>query len=158
MNARQGSFLLLAALVLAVPQSRAIDLLENDWADALNQARESGKHLYVAFLGEGWSLSCKRYQKQILDSPEFRALASDRLLYCPVSARGEKALSKKAAARLQALVIHFDIKSYPTLILIAPDGREILRHGYREDAPADYVNLLKAILPQPEASGEMKET
>lgn len=141
----------LAACLLASLLARAsadpVDLLEQDWASATALAESSGKHLYVAFIGDGWSVSSGRFKDSILESPEFQSFAADRLIYCPVFARRVPGLDKAETARLQALVIHFDIKSYPTLLLIAPDGAEVLRHGYREEAPEAYLSLLRALLP-----------
>jgi thioredoxin-related protein len=146
---RQLSSLFLAG-VCSLPALRAetsVNLLETDWHEARQQAEAGGRHLYVAFLGEGWSMASDRFQATILQSPEWKAFAGDHLVYCPVLARRKPKLSKDETARLQALVIHFDVKAYPTLILLAPDGNEILRHGYREDSAGDYVALLEAILP-----------
>lgn len=124
-----------------------VNLLEKDLAEATAKAAESGKYLYVAFLGDGWSVSSKRFQSKVLDSAEFKEFAEEHVIYCPVMARSHPRLGKKQTARLQSLVIHLDVKAYPTFILIAPDGKEILRHGYRDDTANEYINLLKALLP-----------
>lgn len=125
------------------------DLLQTDLDGILEEAGETGRHVYVAFLGSGWSLACKRFEDACLDHPDFRKLAEERLLYCPVKARRKPKLSKEETARLQSLVIHFDIKSYPTVILLAPDGREVLRHGYRDLEGSDYARTIEALLPEP---------
>lgn len=116
--------------------------------EAVSRAKEEGKHLYVAFLGEGWSLGCKRFKSGILDSSHFKRFSSERLVYLPVEARRKPKLTPEEVAVLQSWVIHFDVKAYPTLILIAPDGEELLRHGYRDLGPEAYIDLLKNILPE----------
>jgi hypothetical protein len=155
---RQLSSLFLAGICF-LPALRAettVNLLETDWPVARQQAEVEGRHLYVAFLGEGWSMASDRFHQSILQSPEWEAFAGEQLVYCPVLARRKPKLSKDETAHLQALVIHFDVKAYPTLILLAPDGNEILRHGYREDSAEDYIDLLQAVLP-PEPSGPASE-
>jgi hypothetical protein len=64
-----------------------------------------------------------------------------------VEARRKPPLSKKETEILHGLVARFNIMSYPTLILIAPDGQEVLRHGYKELEPEEYVRLLQSIIP-----------
>lgn len=103
--------------------------------------------MLVAFLGEGWSVNCMRFKEAVLDTDAFREFAKERLVYFPVEARRKPKLSSEETAVLQSWVIHFDIRSYPTLILIAPDGQEILRHGYKDLGVEDYIRLLQAILP-----------
>jgi len=116
--------------------------------EAVNKAKEEGKHLYVAFLGEGWSLGCKRFKAAILESACFKRFSAEHLVYLPVEARRKPKLTPEEVAVLQSWVIHFDVKAYPTLILIAPDGEELLRHGYRDLGPEAYIDLLKNILPE----------
>jgi hypothetical protein len=142
---------LVALLLSTLLNAATIDLLEEDWSVAVTEAQQSGKTLFVAFLGDGWSVSSKRFQEAVLDDPEFKAFASSRLVYCPVLARSHPKLGKTQTARLQSLVIHLDIKSYPTFILIAPDETEILRHGYRDETAKEYVALLEALLPLPKS-------
>ncbi|MEX0325775.1 MAG: thioredoxin family protein, partial [Puniceicoccaceae bacterium] len=129
------------------PCSAEGPVLQKPLEAALEQAREESKPLYVAFLGEDWSLSCKRFRQNILSSEAFTAFAADEVLYYPVMARRKPPLTKEETAQLQALVIHFDIKSYPTFIILAPDGQELLRHGYKELSAGEYVALLRAVLP-----------
>jgi hypothetical protein len=141
---------LVACLLAGVPSlahAEPVNLLEEDWSTATHKAQSSGKFLYVAFIGEGWSVSSNRFKEAVLDSAEFQAFADDKLVYCSAYARRVPKLDKAETARLQSLVIHFDIKSYPTILLIAPDGTEILRHGFREDSASAYVSLLTALLP-----------
>lgn len=123
------------------------ELIERTLEEALAEAQSESKLLYVAFLGEDWSLSSKRFMDNILSSPEFQAFAKEEIVYFPVMARRKPPLTKEETAQLQALVIHFDIKAYPTVIILAPDGQEMLRHPYKEISVTDYIDLLKAILP-----------
>ena len=132
-------------IVQAEPEHKGIhpEALE----EAVSRAKTEGKHLYVAFLGEGWSLGCKRFKGTILESPSFKQFSDEHLVYLPVEARRKPKLTPDEVAVLQSWVIHFDVKAYPTLIIIAPDGEELLRHGYRDLTPEAYIDLLKSILP-----------
>ena len=122
-------------------------LLDRTLAEALGEARTKGRHVYIAFIGEDWSLSSKRFKESILETKAFRELCDEKLVYFPVEARRKPPLTKEETAVLQALVIHFDIKSYPTIIIVGPDGTETLRHTYKEMEAEAYVALLEAILP-----------
>lgn len=125
-----------------------IHLEAKDFEEVVTRSRTENKHLLVAFLGEGWSVSSKKFKEAVLSSPTFKDFAERHLIYFPIEARRKPKLTSEETAVLQSWVIHFDIKSYPTLILIAPDGQELLRHGYRDLDAVEYINLLKAILPK----------
>lgn len=124
-------------------------LITKPLADILKEARQTGQPIMVAFLGTGWSVASKRFRQNILQSGEFSDFIKDNLLYWPVHARRQPPLSKKERAVLQSLVIHFDIQSYPTFILLDPDGNERLRHGYRDFSAAEYCQLLQQVIPSP---------
>ena len=145
------TYLLLLLVPLAFLKGESVNLLEEDWSTALSKAEASGAHLFLAFLGEDWSVASARFSSNVLETQAFENFARDRLVYCPVRARRSPKLAKEETAHLQSLVIHFDIKTYPTFLLIAPDGSEVLRHRYRDISTEAYLKLLKAILP-PESS------
>ena len=136
----------LGLILLASPQAQG-SVLERPFEEALDQAREESKLLYVAFIGEDWSVSSKRFMEEVLSSAAFRAFASEKMVYFPVLARRKPPLTKLETAQLQSLVIHLDIKCYPTVVILAPDGQELLRHGYKDMTPEAYLDLLKAALP-----------
>jgi thioredoxin-related protein len=146
---------LVAFPVLPVPAAQE-NLLETPLEEVLNEAATQNRHLYIAFLGKEWSVACKRFKASILDSAEFQDFADTHLLYCPVAGGRMGSRAKEEAARLQSLVIHFNIMRYPTILLLSPDGSELLRHGYREDSAEAYVSLLKAILP-PDMKAQAEE-
>jgi thioredoxin-related protein len=150
-----SGFLLCLAVLPA--WAERVNLLETPWEDVLQAAAGQNRHVLVAFLGEDWSVACKRFKEDILEAPEFQAFAEKRLVYCPVKAHRMSSHAKQEAAKLHSLVIHFDIKEYPTILLFSPDGTELLRHGYRELPATEYVNLLEAILPAAPDSDQASE-
>lgn len=132
-----------ASTLIAEP----LNLLREDWEEAVEKAVLSTRPLVVAFMGEGWSMTSNRFYKEVLLSESFREFASENLILCTVPSRRKPKLTKEEIAHLQALVIHFDIQSWPTIIICNPDGTEILRHGYKDLSGAEYVALLRRILP-----------
>jgi len=129
------------------------NLLETDLQLVIEESAAEGKAVYIAFLGRGWSMASDGFEKTVLSHAAFLDFAASNLTLCEVPARVRPKLPKAAQARLQALVIHFDVKAYPTFLLLAPDGSEILRHGRRDIMAEEYVDLLRAILPSKHEGG-----
>jgi len=134
-------------LMLSVVAFGSDNLAPGAWEAARADAETEGKPILVAFLGSGWSLSSDKFNEAVLESAAFRDFAEANLVYFPIEARRKPKLSKSETAVLQSLVILFNVKSYPTILLLGPDGREWLRHGYRELTPRDYVQTLQQIIP-----------
>jgi thioredoxin-related protein len=145
MHIRRLSFLGISLLTTTLTGD-PIDLLRNDWDSVLRESLSSGRHIYLAFTGEGWSVQSKRFKENVLQTPAFESFAKQHLVDGRAVSRRKPKLSKEEIAHLQALVIHFDIQSWPTFILCAPDGSEIIRHGYKDLNGQEYVLLLKTLL------------
>lgn len=129
------------------------NLLETDLDLVFEQAASERKSIYIAFLGKDWSVASDRFEETVLKDSGFLRFAGEHFLLCVVQGTVRPKLPKLVQARLQALVIHFEIKAYPTFLLLAPDGVEILRHGYREIEATEYIHLLRAILPPAPGKG-----
>jgi hypothetical protein len=147
-------------MALAYPLAAdPLDLLKTDLSMALGEAASTGRHLHIAFIGEGWSMTSNRFMETVLQSETFIAFAEAHLVQTEVRSRRKPKLTKAETARLQSLVIHFDIKSWPTVILIGPDGTEVLRHGYKDLSGEAYAATLQNLVgPAPEQSPNSDQT
>jgi len=149
------AFFLAIPLLALGPKPPSGEEMLPKYEAAQAEAMATGKTVYLAFLGEDWSVASKAWVRDIMDSEAFQALAAERLVVLTVDANLSEQPDKRREAHLQALTITYNIKSYPTLILVAPDGREILRHGHRTISAPDYVAALEAVLPPlPSPAGE----
>ncbi len=145
---RYGAILTLILVLALNPAPVQAEIVEGSVEDAMIECREDGKHLLIAFLGTGWSMSSDRLQKRILENPVFQEYAKKELVVLQLQARRKPPLSKEETKVFQKWVARFDIMTYPTLILIAPDGQEVFRHGYKELDAEDYVGLLRSVIPK----------
>jgi hypothetical protein len=137
--------LLLVLVFCAIPVHS--EIVEGSLEEAMLESRKDGKHLLIAFLGTGWSMSSDRFRERILQSPVFKQYAENELVLLQLEARRKPPLSKEEKKILHEWVAQLDIMTYPTLILLAPDGQEVFRHGYKELDAEAYVQLLQSIIP-----------
>jgi len=138
--------IVLALWSLSPVYGAVTNLLDSKLEDLLKQAALEQKPVLIAFIGRGWSVASDRFEQRVLKDEAFVEFSRNHLLLGEIHGRAHPKLPKKIQARLQALVIHFDVKAYPTFILLAPDGTEVLRHGYRDITGEQYADLLRAVL------------
>ena len=122
-------------------------LWKQDLLSVIEQAQSSGKAIYVAFTGLDWSVASKQWNRKIFKSNAFSEFAEEHLHLILVNAQRKPKMNKLQLARIQAMAIEFDIKSYPTFILLNSDGHEIHRHSYLDVSPQDYVEALENLIP-----------
>lgn len=116
---------LAAALALALPAPAADLTWLTDLPKAQAQAKTEGRLVLLDFTGSDFCSSCIRLHKEVFPTPEFAAYARKRLVLMEV----DFPLKKKQPAALKeanaALAKAFKVDGYPTLILLAPDGRKL---------------------------------
>lgn len=143
----KASFLALLLPVVCGLASVQAEIKETALEEALAKSSSEGKHLLVAFLGTGWSMSSKRIQQNILEDPKFLEYAEKELVVLALEARRKPAMTKEETKIFHTWVTRFNVMTYPTLILLAPDEQEVFRHGYKELDAETYVDLLRNIIP-----------
>jgi len=94
----------------------AIEWLDGSIGDALALARAQQRPLFL-YWGAVWCPPCNRVKAEIFARDEFVARTASVLCY---HLDGD-------SAGAQALAAQYRLRSYPTLVLFAPDGSEITR-------------------------------
>ncbi|MBE6420308.1 MAG: DUF255 domain-containing protein [Akkermansiaceae bacterium] len=145
---RQCAMIMLGATAAMVAPAAQIEWM-SDLDSACQKAREEGKLLLVEFTGSDWCKACILQKKNVLDKPEFAAWVHQH--YVPVEVNvpnnpavvgGEAALKKN-----KAICDEFDIKIFPSLMIMSPDM--VILGGYHgaESSPAAAMAALKKSQP-----------
>lgn len=141
----QSLFLFAAVLLLGTSNLSAQGNLE----EALNQAKESNKHVLINFSGSDWCRSCILLKKTILNTSEFKAFADKELVILDVDFPRLKKnrLSKEQTAKNEALAEKYNKKGqFPTIILLDKEGKVVGKTGYKKLSPAQYIAHIESII------------
>jgi hypothetical protein len=120
----------------------AIEWHSGDFDAALALARSSGRALFL-YWGAVWCPPCNRVKSEIFAQPEFAARMQGLL---PFSLDGD-------APGAQALAERLKLRSYPTLVLFTPGGREITRLPCELDGEL-FIEALDAALDAARSAAE----
>jgi len=141
----QSLFLFAAVLLLGTSNLSAQGNLE----EALNQAKESNKHVLINFSGSDWCRSCILLKKTILNTSEFKTFADKELVILDVDFPRLKKnrLSKEQTAKNEALAEKYNKKGqFPTIILLDKEGKVVGKTGYKKLSPAQYIAHIESII------------
>jgi len=137
---------LLLAFCAGVCQARSESVEWFTDAEAAQaKAKEENKLVLLDFTGSDWCMWCKRLKRDVFDKPEFAQFAQSRLILVEVDFPRQKPLSEaqqQANARLEKT---YRINSYPTIILLDPNGKQVGRLGYLFGGASSFIAKLEKI-------------
>ena len=115
----------------------------DDYDAALKKAAAENKHVVIDFSGSDWCGWCKRLDKEVFATDEFRKGAAEKYVLLMVDSPSDKSLlTPEAAKNNPKLVKKFGINGYPTVVVLNPKGEEVLRTGYQKGGPEKYLKML----------------
>lgn len=118
-----------------------------DFDAAAALALAERKHLLVAFVGSDWSAPSQSLRREVLDAPAFIGALEGR--YVPVRLDFPYGAAAKDRvprfARNRELQLAHDVRVFPVLLAMTPDGRPYAESGWR---PGDARAQLEFLEPR----------
>ncbi len=137
------------ALALAPTLSRAADDTgwRTDYQKALETAKAEKKMVLLDFTGSNWCGWCKKLDREVFTTPEFKDYAQKNLVLVKLDfPRGIPQLDAEKAQN-EKLAKQFKIEGFPTIVILNSEGKQVGELGYMEGGPSAFVGKLKT-LPQ----------
>ncbi|MDD5091271.1 MAG: thioredoxin family protein [Candidatus Wallbacteria bacterium] len=126
--------------------------VRNDWITDFEQAKkqsaEKNLPILADFSGSDWCSWCKKLDKEVFSQQVFLDWAKDHVVLLMVDFPEYTQLPAAQQAANDALAKQFDIKGFPTVILIDETGKEKARTGYKAGGPQNYISHIESLIGQ----------
>ncbi len=137
--------ILLVIAVLYCSRTEAFNW-ETDFKKASSTAKASGKYLLLDFSGSDWCGWCIRLEKEVFSQEAFREFAEKTLVCVLVDFPSAIEQTKELKQQNLNLARKYNIRGYPTIIILSPDGKPVGKTGYLQGGPWEYARHLKKII------------
>ena len=118
-----------------------------DFEAAKAKAKAENKPILVDFTGSDWCVWCIKLDKEVFSKKAFLDYASSNFVLVEIDFPSKKVKqSAELKAQNEALSEKYDIKGFPTILILDADGKVIERTGYQSGGAQNYVEHLKEIL------------
>lgn len=97
------------------------------YGEALSVSHQSGKFVLLAFTGSDWNEGSRCLERELFEDEDFTSYASRVLVAVRIDFPQQELLSHEQWLENRMLAAQYQIKSYPTLILLDSSGKEIER-------------------------------
>ena len=138
----------LLTTLLAATLFWQVNAAESSWLTDLPkaeaQAKAENKIILIDFTGSDWCGWCIKFKKEVLDTAEFQAYAAKNVVLVELDYPSKKAQSDELKKANAGLKDKYDVKGFPTLVVLDKDGKEIGRQvGYSEGGPKAFIEKLE---------------
>ena len=114
-----------------------------DYQTAKATARQENKLVLIDFTGSDWCGWCMRLKAEVFDQPEFASYAAQNLVLLEVDFPKNKMVSDTILNANHALAQQYQVRGYPTLVILNAQGTEVGRTGYRPGGPKAFIAALQ---------------
>lgn len=109
---------------------------------ALAESQNTGKPVLAFFTGSDWCQPCQMLDATILNTPEFSTWAKENVILLELDFPKKKSLSKRLTDQNRRLAATYQIKNFPTVLILATDGTPLLTTGYIRVPAKRWVEVL----------------
>ena len=148
MNGRVLAGLVFTMTVAFGMKAEAASEWETDFAKASTNAAKSGLYMLLDFSGSDWCGWCIKLEKEVFSQATFKKYAKENLVCVMLDFPRQKKLNKKLKEQNAELAQKYQIKGYPSVVILAPDGSLVAKTGYQEGGAQKYVEYLKKIIDE----------
>ena len=136
--------LLLLFITVGVRASDRPGWIDNQ-QQALTKAKEGKKLVLMDFTGSDWCGWCIKLDKEVFSTPEFKSYASKNLVLLELDFPRQKYIAPQTKKQNGELSKQYEIKGYPTIIVLNSEGKKVGELGYMEGGPKAFIAALDAL-------------
>lgn len=118
----------------------------SSYDQALAQAQSNGKPVLLFFTGSDWCSWCHKLEKEVFNTSDFINLARDKYNFVKIDFPKRTSLPKQITAQNQQLKNQYQVKRFPTVVLIDGQQHMIGFAGYMPGGGTAYANHLDSMV------------
>ena len=143
---RISSILCLAALISAQPVLSCDVSDDTNFPGAAALARTTKRPLLLAFIGTDWSISSLKLDREVFDQADFADNSKYDFVLCKLHFYQTRERSPETIRQNDELAARYDVREFPTVVVLGPDGREIGRLGYIPGGVTAFAAAVSAVI------------
>lgn len=119
-----------------------------DFAAAQKIAKEQCKPIFLFFTGSDWCAWCKKLEKEVLMTDAFSKELGSRLVFVKVDFPLHGKIPDSLKEQNNVLKNKYNVRGFPTVVLINPNGERIAVTGYRAGGGQKYAEYLNNLIAE----------
>lgn len=138
-------FLFSSGNIHAVSGTSKLNWMTN-YEDASIKAKREKKSVLLFFTGSDWCGWCHKLENEALDTTDFSDAVGDQFVFVVVDFPLKTSLDQNTTSQNKDLQKKYDVKGFPTVVLLDENGQLIGNTGYRPGGGKSYAEYLKKMV------------
>jgi protein disulfide-isomerase len=122
-----------------------------DFDSAKELAARKGLPILADFSGSDWCSWCIRLDKEVFSKEAFKSYAGKNFVLFLADYPTKKAQAEDIVKQNKALQSQYEVKGFPTVLVLDKEGKIVARTGYRQGGPEAYIEHLKELVNKDDA-------
>lgn len=115
-----------------------------DFAKAKAEAKKDNKAMLLNFTGSDWCPWCVKFDKEVLDTKDFKDYAAKNLVLVTVDFPRQKPQSEEQKKANNELQEKYNVNGFPTFIVLDSNGKKIGEQvGYTPGGPKPFIDKIE---------------
>lgn len=115
-----------------------------DYQQAKQKSKSTNKPMVLFFTGSDWCTWCHKLEDEVLKTDAFARAAGDQFIFVKLDFPRSTRLSPQVEAQNKQLASQFNVKGYPTVVLIDSNENVLTTAGYAQGGGERYAAMLKS--------------
>ncbi len=136
-------------------ESQPVSVWTDDFEQAMIEAKSTGKYVIADFTGSDWCRWCVRLEKEVFETAPFQEWSVKNAILLKVDFPRNTPQSSRVKLQNKKLAQKYEkeIKGYPTILVLDPEGNVVARTGYVKGGPKAWLAELESQLMESEDNG-----
>ena len=143
---RTSGVFCLGAVIAAQPVLSCDVSDDTNFPRAAALARTTKRPLLLAFIGTDWSISSLKLDREVFDQADFADNSKYDFVLCKLHFYQTRERSPETIRQNDELAARYDVREFPTVVVLGPDGREIGRLGYIPGGVTAFAAAVSAVI------------
>ena len=110
--------------------------------EAVELSKQSGKPILADFTGSNWCGYCVKLKNEVFDTPQFKAWAAENVVLLELDYPKPNLQADWIKQQNHMLLKRYKIDSYPSVLILNPDGSVIGSQGYQRGGADRWIAVV----------------
>jgi len=110
---------------------------KTDYTQAVQQAKQQSKPVFLFFTGKGWCSYCSKLENEVLNTSDFQNAVGDKFIFVEIDYQ-----HGSVSPKTKQLLDQYRITGFPSVVILNSQGKVIGQTGYKPGGGKKYADMV----------------